>query len=198
MTTAAPTTHLLYLHGFRSSPKSAKAVQTAAWLQRHQPQVHWWCPQLDTSPAQVMAMLQAGTAGWPRDTMAVIGSSLGGFFATVLAESLGCRAVVLNPAVDPARDLAPYIGRQPLFHDPSRFIDVQPSFADELRAMAPGALTRLQRYFAVIAKGDEVLDWREMHARYAGARIKLIEGGEHALEDYEDHHLADVVGFLGL
>jgi len=192
------TTHVLYLHGFRSSPQSAKSQQTRAWLAAHRPDVHWWSPQLSTSPAEVMAMLQAGVAGWPRETMAVVGSSLGGFFATVLAESLGCRAVVLNPAVNPARDLAPYIGRQPLFHDPEQFIDVQPSFADELRAMTPTALADPGRYFAVIAKGDEVLDWREMHARYTGARIKLLEGGEHALEDYEAQHLPDVVRFLGL
>lgn len=194
----AAITHLLYLHGFRSSPRSAKALQTAAWLQAHRPRVHWWCPQLDASPNDVMQRLHDGIATWPRDTMAVVGSSLGGFFATVLAEATGCRAVVLNPSVNPARDLAPYIGRQPLFHDPAQFIDVRPSFADELRQMTPLRLQHPERYFAVIAKGDEVLDWREMHARYAGARIKLLEGGEHALEDYEHRHLPDVVGFLGL
>jgi uncharacterized protein len=195
---AGPTTHLLYLHGFRSSPDSAKARQTAAWVQAHRPDVQWWCPQLNASPKEVVRTLHQGVATWPRDTMAIIGSSLGGFFATVLAEALGCRAVVLNPAVHPARDLAPYIGRQPLYHDPRQFIDVQPSFADELRAMTPAALHRPQHYFAIIAKGDEVLDWREMHARYAGACIKLLEGGDHSLSDYDTHHLPDIVDFLEL
>jgi predicted esterase YcpF (UPF0227 family) len=58
-------------------------------------------------------------------------------------------------------------------------------------------ITRPQRYLAIIAKGDEVLDWREMAARYAGAHIKLLQGGDHALSDF-DHHLPDIVRFLAL
>ena len=191
-------THLLYLHGFRSSPQSAKAQQTEAWVRSHRPDVQWWSPQLAGAPDEVMRTLYQGIAAWPRDTMAVIGSSLGGFFATVIAEATGCRAVLLNPAVQPARDLAPHVGRQPLYHDPTQYIDVLPSFADELRAMTPGPLRHPERYFAIIAKGDEVLDWREMHARYAGARIKLLDGGDHGLSDYDTHHLPDVVNFLEL
>lgn len=191
------TTHLLYLHGFRSSPHSAKAQQTAQWMQAHRPDVHWWCPQLPASPQDTLQLLRDGTADWPRDTMAVIGSSLGGFFATVLAEATGCRAVVLNPAVNPARDLAGHVGLQPSWHDPSVVIDVRPEFGADLRAMAPGPLKHPERYFAVIAKGDEVLDWREMTARYAGAQIKLLEGGDHALSDFEQH-LPEVLRFLSL
>ena len=77
--------HLLYLHGFRSSPQSTKARQIAAWLQDHRPDLHWWCPQLPVSPKQAVALIDSGTADWPRERMAVIGSSLGGFYATVLA-----------------------------------------------------------------------------------------------------------------
>ena len=100
---AAPITHLLYLHGFRSSPKSFKARMMADWLARHRPDVHWWCPQLPPSPRQAMQELLAGVQDWPRERMAVVGSSLGGFYATHVAETLGCRAVLLNPAVHPAR-----------------------------------------------------------------------------------------------
>lgn len=194
----APVTHLLYLHGFRSSPRSAKAQVTAQWMQRHHPEVTWWCPQLPPSPAQALAMLREGMAHWPRETLGVIGSSLGGFYATVLEQETGCRAVLLNPAVDPARDLARYIGEQQAWHDPDERFFFEPRYVDELRALTPGALTEPDRYLAVIAKGDEVLDWREMNARYAGARIRLLEGGDHALSDYEAAHLDTVMGFLGL
>ena len=150
-----PTTHLLYLHGFRSSPQSNKARQMAARVAAEFPRVHWWCPQLPPSPAAAAALIDAGTADWPAEQMAVIGSSLGGYYATWLAEARGCRAVVLNPAVDPAR------------------------------------------YLAVIAKGDELLDWREMAARYAGAHIRLLEGSDHALSDF-DRHIDAVLDFLEL
>jgi len=199
--------HLLYLHGFRSSPQSTKARKVAAWLRAHRPDVHWWCPQLPASPREAMAQVFAGLDAWqattrqrgvaPHDAIAVIGSSLGGFYATVVAERLGCRAVLLNPAVDPARDLARHIGETSAWHDPQERLFFRADYIDELRALAVPALTRPERYLAIIAKGDEVLDWREMTARYAGAHIELLEGGDHALSDF-DAHLPGVMRFLEL
>ena len=176
-----PTTHLLYLHGFRSSPQSAKARKVAARVQADCPGVTWWCPQLPPSPRDAAALIEQGIADWPRGQMAVCGSSLGGFYATWVAERTGCRAVVLNPAIDPARDLSRYIGEQTAWHDPAE----------------PGPITQPNRYLAVIAKGDEVLDWREMTARYAGARVRLLEGSDHALSDF-DQHIDEVMAFLEL
>lgn len=191
------TTHLLYLHGFRSSPQSFKAQRVGAWLAAHRPDVRFWCPQLPPSPRQAIGEVMAGIAAWPVDGMAVVGSSLGGFYATVVAERTGCRAVVLNPAVDPARDLARHIGEQTTWHDPHERFFFRPEFVDELRALAPAAITRPERYAAVIAKGDELLDWREMQARYAGAQVRLLDGSDHGLGDFDDH-LPFVLHFLQL
>ena len=192
-----PPTHLLYLHGFRSSPQSFKARRMQAWLQAHRPDVHWWCPQLPPSPRQAIDEIEHGLAGWPAVRMAVVGSSLGGFYATVIAERHGCPAVLLNPAVDPARDLAAYIGEQTAFHDPTQHFFFRPEFVDELRALRPAAITRPSRYFPIIAKGDELLDWREMSARYPGAPGLLLEGSDHALSDF-DSHLPQLLKFLRL
>ncbi len=194
---APPTTHLLYLHGFRSSPQSAKARQVAARVATQHPGVTWWCPQLPPSPREAMAMVMDGIAHWPASTMAVVGSSLGGFYATHVAQVRGCKAVLLNPAVDPARDLAKYIGEQTAWHDPAERFYFEPRFVDELRALECGPLADPARYFAVIAKGDEVLDWREMTGRYPGVRIKLLEGSDHALSDFDDH-IDEVFAFLDL
>ena len=190
-------THLLYLHGFRSSPLSAKAVKMAAAVQALQPAVHWWCPQLPPSPRQAMAMLMAGIAGWPQGSMAVVGSSLGGFYATWIAARTGCPAVLLNPAVHPARDLASHIGEQSAWHSPQETFFFQPEFVQELRDLDAGTLSRPERFYTLIAKGDELLDWREMSARYAGSQGQLLEGGDHALSDF-DTHLAGVLRFLAL
>ena len=189
-------THLLYLHGFRSSPQSAKARRMAAWMQAHRPDVHWWCPQLPPSPREAVAMLADGMADWPAATTGVVGSSLGGFYATAVAERTGCRAVLLNPASNPARDLTRYIGEITAWHSDERYF-FRAEFIAELRALSPKVLTHLDRYFAVIAKGDEVLSWVEMSERYRGCRIKLLEGSDHALSDFDDH-LGEVVAFLGL
>ncbi|MDB5945390.1 MAG: esterase [Ramlibacter sp.] len=189
--------HLLYLHGFRSSPQSNKARQFARRVAERHPCVTWWCPQLPPSPRAAMALLLEGVLSWPRERMAVVGSSLGGFYATRVAEATGCKAVLLNPAVDPARDLARAVGEQTAWHDPLQRFVFEPAFVDELRALECGPVADPARYFAVIAKGDEVLDWREMAGRHPGARIKLLEGGDHALSDF-DAHLDEVFGFLDL
>lgn len=191
------TTHLLYLHGFRSSPRSSKAQQMAARVRQQHPQVHWWCPQLPPSPRAAAALLAGGTADWPAHRMAVVGSSLGGYYATWLAERRGCRAVVFNPAVNPARDLAAHLGEQTAWHDPSQHFEFRAEYIDELRALHAGPLTDPGRYLAIIAKGDEVLDWREMSARYAGADMRVLEGGDHALSEFE-RHIDTVLAFLRL
>ncbi|CAD5375272.1 Esterase [Rubrivivax sp. A210] len=181
-----PPTHLLYLHGFRSSPQSFKARRLSAWLAEHRPDVHWWCPQLPPSPTAALALLNAGTAAWPATT-AVMGSSLGGFYAAVMAEQRGWPAVLLNPAVDPARDLARHVGELQAFHDPAERFLFRPEFLEELRQIKLGfsRISLPQGGLAIMAKGDEVLDWREMSARYSAATIHLLEGGDHALSDFE-------------
>ena len=200
---SAPITHLLYLHGFRSAPQSTKARMTAAWVQAQHPDIHWCCPQLPASPRAAMALVMdlidgnhPGGVAWPDGQYAVIGSSLGGFYATAVAQRTGCRAVLLNPAVNPARDLVKYIGELEAWHSDER-LHFDAAFIDELHELTPLLLTDLARYFAVIAKGDEVLDWREMAARYAGCAVKLLEGSDHALSDYAEH-LPDLADFLGL
>ncbi len=194
---ARPPTHLLYLHGFRSSPMSFKARRLQAWLAEHHPDLHWWCPQLPSSPAEAMALIERGLAGWPPGDFAVCGSSLGGFYATAVAERHACPAVLINPAVDPARDLTAYIGDQTAWHNPDQHFDFRAQYVDELRALTVPAITRPERYLAIVAQGDEVLDWREMVARYPGAQLHLIAGSDHALSDF-DHHLSHLTEFLNL
>ena len=169
----------------------------AALMAGRFPNVTWWCPQLPPSPCAAMALVMQGIKDWPRESMAVVGSSLGGFYATWVAEQTGCKAVLLNPAVNPARDLASYIGEQTVWHNSDERFFFRPEFVDELSELQIGSLRHPQNYFAVIAKGDEVLDWREMTGRYTGARIKLLPDSDHALSDF-DAHIDEVLVFLEL
>ncbi|MBP7485549.1 MAG: esterase, partial [Aquabacterium sp.] len=110
---------------------------------------------------------------------------------------LGCQVAVINPAVHPDRDLARYIGEQTQFHDPADRFFFRPEFIDELTALAPYPITRPERYWALIAKGDEVLNWQEMVARYPGVDLTLLEGSDHAVSDF-DQHQDKLLSFLGL
>ncbi len=161
------------------------------------PQVQWCCPQLPASPAQAAALIEGLTRDWPTQRMAVVGSSLGGLYAAWLAQRRGCRCVLLNPAVDAARDLARDVGEQTLWHDPSQRMYFEPSFVDELRTLQGPVQADPERWLAIIAQGDEVLDWREMSAHYRGATQLVLPGNDHALSDFAER-VDTVLHFLGL
>jgi len=152
---------------------------------------------LAPSPRQAMDEVLDAIAGWPKATTAIMGSSLGGFYATWLAERLGCKAVLLNPAVRPARDLLPHVGEHALWHDPSKHFVLERGFIDELKAMEIERITQPQRYCALIARGDEVLDAFEAIDHFAGADLRILPGGDHAISDYAEH-LDSLLAFLDL
>ena len=190
---AAPA-RLIYLHGFRSSPESFKARLLAARMAELGRSAEFFCPALPVSPREAVDGVLAQYQLQPHDTL--IGSSLGGFYATWLAEQCGCRAVLLNPAVHPARGLAPYVGDQPFFHGPGSF-RFEAHYLDELSALDVPAITFAQRYFLVAATGDELLDWRDMAARYPGARHWIIPGSDHGLSDFANY-MDEVLAFAGI
>jgi predicted esterase YcpF (UPF0227 family) len=184
---------ILYLHGFRSSPQSFKArvvAQKMAQLGRADELV---CPQLPASPKAAMELALSLVEGVPGEELAIVGSSLGGFYASWLAEKLGCRAVLLNPAVRPLANLEEHVGVTTAWHSDQPF-EFKREYIDELRAMQVDGITRPERYFLIAATGDEVLDYRDMVAHYAGARQHLIEGSNHAIPEFADY-VDDVLAF---
>ena len=191
------TTHLLYLHGFRSSPQSNKSRQMADHVASAHPKVRWWCPQLPPSPRDAAALIAAGVANWPRHTMAVVGSSLGGYYASWVAQLARCKSVMINPAVNPARDLEHCIGEQSAWHEPDEVFYFKPEYISELRQLDTRQLSAAAPEMVLIAQGDEVLDWREMSERYPHALQLVQEGGDHALSNFEEY-LPRVKEFLAL
>ncbi|MBF6631154.1 MAG: esterase [Comamonas sp.] len=192
-----PTTHLLYLHGFRSSPQSAKARTMAQYVQTQHPDVTWLCPQLPPSPKAAMEMVMAQVQDWPSAQMAVVGSSLGGYYATWVAHHKQCKAVLLNPAVYPDHSLEHHIGHHTSWHDPAEAFYFQPAYIQELRELGLHAQPATAAQLGIFAKGDEVLDWRQMAARYPEAEQVILEGGDHAISDF-DSHLSRILDFLDL
>ena len=180
------TTHLLYLHGFRSSPKSTKAQQMAR-VARGIPGLTWWCPQLPPSPSAAAELIWQGTKNWPDATSVVMGSSLGGYYATWLASLRPWKAVVINPAVHPQRDLADKIGQHSCWHDPHQQFDFTAEHVQELQALGSAKTHFGNRVLPLIAKGDELLDWQEMRQRYPDSEGILLEGGDHAFSDFEKY-----------
>jgi len=187
---------ILYLHGFRSSPQSMKARLVGERMAALGLADQLICPQLPASPRQAMELALSLVAGVPAAELSIIGSSLGGYYATWLAERLGCRAVLLNPAVVPSLDLDRHVGVTTQYHSDEPF-EFKREYIDELRALAVAQITRPGRYFLIAATGDEVLDYRDMVAHYRGARQLVIEGSDHAISGFPDY-LDRVLAFCGV
>jgi predicted esterase YcpF (UPF0227 family) len=187
---------ILYLHGFRSSPQSFKARLIAARLQALGRGAEYHCPQLPASPAAAIALALNIAGRFPAEEMVLIGSSLGGYYATYLAEQLGCRAVLLNPAVTPPRELEKYVGVTTAWHSDEPF-EFRHEHIDELKALEVKQITHPERYFLLAATGDEILDWREMVAHYPGARQHVIDGSDHGISDFE-RYLDAVLAFCSI
>jgi uncharacterized protein len=182
-------TSVLYLHGFRSSPQSSKAVMIGQALATLG--VHYECPALDIAPRIAMQQIKAviDTCLKDADTIGLIGSSLGGFYASYVMETHPQRAqfkaALLNPAPWPARDLKDYVGDLPAWHS-GEVLTFRDQYLDDLGAMEVG-LTAPERYLLVAATGDELLDWKEMVARYPGVTPHIIQGSDHGLSDFDQH-----------
>lgn len=189
-------TRILYLHGFRSSPLSNKAniMRTRVHEARKAgAAINWFCPQLPNDPQQAFEL------GWDwvrkdmsSEPLAIIGSSLGGFYAAALTERLlrvgvYARCVLLNPAVHPACDLESHIGQQTGWHDQTVQFDFTMEHVQQLARIETSAFTRPERYMAIICTGDEVLKWQEMHERYPAGRMKLIDGSDHAISEFAQY-----------
>ena len=178
--------NILYLHGFRSSPQSMKARLMATHFARTEHR--FICPLLPASPALAMDLAREliEDRGDAAHDWAVIGASLGGYYATYLAERYGCRAALLNPAVRPDLDLSAHVGLLTAFHSDEPF-EFKPEYLDELAALRVERITQPKRYFLLAATGDEVLDWRQMRDHYLGATQHIIDGSDHSIGEFADY-----------
>lgn len=190
---------ILYLHGFRSAPASTKARALAARMAELGLVEHFWCPQLPVSARAAMALVEGQIArcriaNGPAPTL--VGSSLGGYYATWLAERHDLQAVLVNPAVLAPLSLEPYLGHQTNLYTGEAF-DFIPAHIQELRELEVPAVTRPERYWLLVEQGDEVLDYRDAVAKYTGARQTVLAGGDHSFTRWGDY-LDPILEFAGL
>lgn len=190
---------ILYLHGFRSAPASAKARALSSRMTALGLGDQFWCPQLPVSAQDAMALVerqidQGRRAGTAAPTL--VGSSLGGYYATWLAERHDLKAVLVNPAVLAPLSLEPYLGTQTNLYTGEAF-DFTQAHIRELRALEVPALRQPSRFWLMVETGDEVLDYREAVTRYAGARQTVLDGGDHSFTRWTDY-LDDILRFAGL
>lgn len=186
---------IVYLHGFSSGPQSYKVQMLKRRMAEKGLADALWCEQLPTQPAQAARLIDTVIAGCDTPPT-LVGSSLGGFFATVMAERYGLRAVLINPVV--LKTLSPegFVGKHVHLYTGEAFTFRQSHF-DELAALDIPAITQPQRYWLLVETGDEVLPWRHAVDFYAGAKQTVLPGGDHSFTRWGDY-LDEVLDFAGL
>lgn len=182
----------LYIHGFNSSPSSVKARQLANRLTALGRAREFTCPALSHRPREAMRQLE--TLVEPQGARAVlVGSSLGGFYATWLAERYGCKAVLVNGALTPHRGLEAYLGPQRNMYTNEPY-ELTRAHLEEMAAYHVAVPTRMERYFVMVTTGDELLPYRDTLAKYPGARHLVVEGSDHGFAEFEQY-LDPVIDF---
>jgi len=177
---------IVYLHGFNSSPASGKARQLGEHMASLGRQADYICPALPDRPRDAIAHVEAELAQRHPESVTLIGSSLGGFYATHLAEKHGWKAVLVNPAVHAHKLLRDALGTQTNWHTGEKWVLTESHMA-ELAAMDATAISQPERYLLLAQTGDEVLDYRDAVTYYAGARHIIEDGGDHGFTGFERH-----------
>lgn len=185
---------IIYLHGFNSAPASHKARSMSAYMNGRGLEGEIHCPELPHRPAEAIALAEAELAKHEPQEVTLVGSSLGGYYATWLAEKHGCRAVLIQPAVFPHIGLESSLGLQKNLYTGAEY-ELTRSHLDGWRALFVDAVDP-ERYLLLLETGDEVLDYREAVRKYEGARMVIRQGGDHMLQTFAEH-LPRVLRFAG-
>ena len=186
---------LIYLHGFNSSPASHKAMLLQAHMASLGLAQHYVCPALPHRPEEAVRAIETEIRRHDRRRVTLLGSSLGGFYATYFAEKYSLRAVLIQPAIYPHIGLETLLGPQQNLHSGERY-ELTRVHLEGWRALA---LERVdpERYLLLLETGDEVLDWRQAARRYEGARTVIRDGGDHTLQSFPEH-LDRILAFAGI
>ena len=186
---------IIYLHGFNSSPQSTKAQQLRQFLENLRRDGEFACPQLPDRPNAVIAVIEAEMARHPTGSITLVGSSLGGYYATSIAENHGVRAVLINPAVDPHVGLRKHLGTQRSYHGGWQYELTE----EHLRQWKDLFVAEVhpERYLLLVETGDEVLDYRAAVRKYRGAKQLVVQGGDHTMASFTEH-LPLILEFAGI
>ena len=182
---------ILYIHGFNSSPLSIKAEQTRQYLCKHFPLVHFYCPQLASNPKEAINQLEHIIQSYQTNTSwYLMGSSLGGYFASYLSEKYNYPSVLINPAIKPFELLKDYLGEQVNPYT-GEVYQVTRDHMIELKAIEPKSpsfdMQKKNNYLVMVQTDDEVLNYQQAVEKYQHCRLVIEQGGDHSFVDFEQH-----------
>jgi len=179
------TQKLLYLHGFNSSPQSHKAQLITQYMSDNHCLDQLLCPQIPAVPEEARQFLeQLVEQTLENHQLSFVGSSLGGYYATYLAEKYSGTAALINPSVKPYETLRAYLGENKFYFDDGCW-EFDESHIRQLEVMKIEEITEAERYLVLLQTGDETLDYREAESKYKNSECIVEQGGDHSFVDLE-------------
>lgn len=185
---------LLSLHGFHSSPESLKARQLATYIKQQHPEITFLCPQLPCLPEKIWALIESIFHKYQYDTIAVVGSSLGGYIATKVVEEYKNKVILVNPAVTPYLLLKIYAGAQ-VHPYTGECYQIDNNYMHHLKALDVEKISFPQNIWLLLQQGDDVLDYQQAMLKYQGCKITCETGGDHSFIGFQ-RFIPDIIKFL--
>jgi len=176
---------LLFIHGFLSSPASQKAQQVAAWCKQHHSAIDYHCPALSAYPDESIEVLENIVQSYTSKPIYIIGSSLGGYYATYLAEKYGLKAVLVNPAVEPFNSIDAYLDIDLKNYHNEEVYRLNRTHMESLRSIYVEEITKPENYWLMVQTGDETLDYRQAVKKYKLCLSTIEQGGDHSFQNFE-------------
>jgi predicted esterase YcpF (UPF0227 family) len=177
---------IIYAHGFNSSSSSYKARLLQRLICEQGANVDFWCPDLPHWPEEAVTVLSNKIKIGSIDDVVLVGSSLGGFYATYLSEQLGCSSILINPAITPHIGLKNYVGQQKNLYTNEEY-EFTNQHIEQLETMYAPKLKKPERLFLIHTTGDELLDWRVAQQYYKGSKRLIVSGSDHGFSNFEDY-----------
>lgn len=187
---------ILYIHGFNSAPASEKAQRLLGYCKAHLPHVRLHIPELHHDPAVAIRQLQ-NIMDEDEGVRLLVGSSLGGYYATWLAQQYRVKAALVNPAVSPHLHLGEeflgmhtndYTGRQ---------YELTLAHVDSIRQLDVQEIEHPENFFLLVQTGDETLDYRLAVEKYRHSKQWVEPGGNHSFVDF-DKVIPEILAFAGI
>ncbi len=187
---------LVYLHGFKSSPFAAKAEEVDVYIRQQHLNIEYLRPLIPDTPDLAIPQLEALMQSLQGRLVSLIGSSLGGYYSTWLAERFNVKAVLVNPAVHPHKIWDKYIGLHQNPYSGVQFA-ITSAHLDDLKSIFLPVIPHPERYLVLLQTGDEVLDALEASKTFFRSPCIIESGGDHRFQDFQ-RYLPTIMAWLHL
>ena len=175
---------ILYFHGFKSSSDSTKAKDLHKFISRRTrntilitPNIH---DNFHDAHDQIINLIESN-----QPNVFFMGSSLGGYYASFFSQKYNKKAVLINPAIPPLKDLAMHLGKNKNYSNGNKFI-ITKNDIDYIRSLSYKKILKPKNLMILLESGDEILNYNDTSSYFSGSHIDILYGGDHSYSSFKE------------